>query len=622
MTAPTKRPSKLLWKLFAGYAVLMVLALAAFALLTARELDTFHRSELTKSLRTQATTLRSLLRGKLDPGQSEQLDRIAKEVGEHEADGLRVTIIAVDGTVLGDSQADVARMDCHINREEVRAALETGWGESTRWSDTLDRELKYVALRVGSAEQPEGVIRVALAVNTIVARTLTAHRMIWTVAIVAMVATAAFALMLARLWTGPIRRITRVAASLSRGELTARAAVRGSDELARLARSLNEMGDHLANQLSTIDGQRKTLEALLDQLDEGVIVAGPDGRIILSNPAAAKLLHPRSAADSPARPWVGHPVEECVPQPELQGVLLGAEADSTDEVRLEIHRDGSTATLLARGSRIEMPSLLGDTPQGTSPAPPAVGRILTLTDITEIARTIQMKTDFVANASHELRTPLTAIRAAVETVLSIGPGEDSEGTKRWLRVIDRHSARLGMLVSDLLALSRLESTSRQARPAKLDLHKFCNELTEKWSVRIGEKRLHWTCATDDDLPSMTADGDLLRTVLDNLIDNAIKFTEREGSVAVTFIRVRNAVSVQVRDTGCGIPQQDQERVFERFYQVERGRSAGEGPAAENRGTGLGLSIVRHAVGMMEGHVALTSAPGEGTCVSVTLPDPG
>jgi len=653
VTHSPKGPSKLLWKLFAGHAVLMVVALAICALLIVRGLEEFQADELTERLKVQAITLRTLVRGRLDVAQSERLDHIAKEVGENEADGLRVTIIATDGTVLGDSQADVSRMESHRDREEIQAALDTGWGESTRWSDTLGRMLKYVAVRVGAEENPEGVVRVALAVRTIGARSQAARRMIWTIAIVAMVATGVFALGLARLWTLPIRRLTRIAARLSRGDLSARARVHGSDELARLAQSLNEMGDHLNKQMSTIDGQRQTLEALLDQLEEGVVVAGPDGKIILANPAAARLLHPEDAEHSAARDWVGRPIEQCVPQHDLQRLLLGAataqsrdreevvaarmgedasvgdgasiaaksEVRPSNEVRLDVHRPGGSATLLARGSDIEIPPrMVDDTTQGES-GKALTGRILALTDITEIARTIQMKTDFVANASHELRTPLSAIRAAIETVMNINADEDAESARRFLRIIDRHSARLEALVADLLALSRVESTSREMKPADIDVRRFCDELSEKWTGRVNEKRLHWDCVIPSDLRQMTADEDLLRMVLDNLLDNAIKFTDPGGHVSVTFRRERGAMAVEVADDGCGIPPQDQERVFERFYQVAQARSEAEGPQAENRGTGLGLAIVRHAVASMGGSVCLTGELGTGTRVTMTIPQP-
>ena len=641
MTQISKGPSKLFWKLFAGYTVLMTLALGACVLLIVREFEEFNAEELTGHLRAQAVILRSQVRGRLNIAGSKQLDRIAKEVGGNEADGIRVTIVAADGTVLGDSQADITRMDSHRDREEIRTALEKGWGESTRWSDTLSRTLKYVAVRVGSRENPEGVVRVALGVKNIAARAESVHRIAWTITIIALVAMVLFALGLARLWTMPIRRITTIASRISRGDLSARARVRGSDELARLAQSLNEMGDHLSKQLGMIDGQRRTLEALLYQLHEGVVVAGPDGRIVLFNPSAAKLLHPDDAEAWVADSWADRPIEQCVPQHDLQRLLLGGgrartsvdkasvtnsppaastlRDRSVSEVRIEVPSAGGPVVLLARASDIEMPSTTAGGNKPSVTGEPLTGRILALTDITEIVRTIQMKTEFVANASHELRTPLSAIRAAIETVMNIDTDEDAESAKRFLRVIDRHSARLEALVADLLALSRLESTSRQVKPATVDIRRFCAELSERWADPVREKQLHWECNTAADLREMTADEDLVRMALDNLVDNAIKFTAPGGHVVITFGSEQSNLVVEVADDGCGIPAQDQERVFERFYQVAQARSGSDGPEAERRGTGLGLSIVRHAVASMGGRVSLVSELAVGTRITITIP---
>jgi signal transduction histidine kinase len=232
-----------------------------------------------------------------------------------------------------------------------------------------------------------------------------------------------------------------------------------------------------------------------------------------------------------------------------------------------------------------------------------------------------MKTDFAANASHELRTPLSAIRAAVETLLNTDTNEDAESARRFMRIIDRHSARLEAVVADLLALSRLESPSRKTKPAAIDVHQFGGELSEKWAERVNEKRLHWDCAVPSSLRRMTADEDLISMVLDNLVDNAIRFTDPGGHVSVAFRRERDALAIEVVDDGCGIPSEDQERVFERFYQIAQARSAGEGPPAESRGTGLGLAIVRHAVASMGGKVSLTSQLGVGTRVLVKIPQP-
>ena len=636
-----KRPSKLFWKLFLGYALLVTSALVACVLLILREFEQFYAEELTEHLKAQAIALRSQVQGQVDVTHADRLDQIAKEVGGHEADSLRVTFVATNGTVLGDSQADAAQMEPHDNRPEIRTALSTGWGTSTRWSATLSRRLKYVAVRVGPTENPEGVVRVALAVKSVGAKTQSVRRIMWIIALIALVATVVFAFGLARIWTSPIRRITAIAGRISRGDLSARARVRGSDEVARLARSLNDMRDHLSQQLATIDGQRETLETLLNELQEGVIVAGPDGKIVLANPAAVRFVDSDSAQEPSAATWVGRPVEQCVPQHDLQQLLLSGgstrpreitEQDSqrassvptcrsVAEVRVELPAKGGAVVVLANASDITLPGTLTREGKSDSDVRPRIGRILALTDITEIARTIQMKTDFAANASHELRTPLSAIRGAIETLLGIELSKDAESAARFLGVIDRHSARLEALVADLLALSRLESPASEFKPMTVDWRRFGDELSAKWADAVGRKQLHWEWIAPPDLREVTIEPQLARLALDNLIDNAIKFTPAGGHVTVASKREHDQLTFEVADDGCGIPVEDQQRVFERFYQVAQARSGTGSERPEARGPGLGLSIVRHAVAAMRGAVTLTSEPGVGTRVIVTIPQP-
>lgn len=633
------RQSKLFWKLFLGYAVLTTLALGTCVLLILREYDEFYGEEIVESLRVQAQTLRSVVRGRLTPAHTHELDRIAKEAAKPGAHAVHITFVAADGAILGDSHADPADLDTHRDRIEIKAALDNGWGTATRWSNTAGRMMSYVALRVGPKEHPEGVVRVALGVATIGNRTQSVRKIIWTIAAIAITATALFSLGLARLWTMPIRRITAVAGRISRGDLTARARIHGSDELARLAESLNEMRRHLARQLTTIDHQRKTFEALLDQVQEGVIVAGPDGNVVHANPAAARLLHPDDAEHWVGLTWTGRPIEQCVPQHDLQRLLLADRitpsppGDSFEEanaeppgkrpeteIRIEIPNAASSLVLLARASTIRLPDPASDGRKtGDSSTSEVTGRILALTDISQIARTIQMKTDFVANASHELRTPLSAIRGAVETVLNIDVAEDAAAVKRFLGVIDRHSTRLEALVADLLALSRLEAPSSEFKPTTVDLRRFCDDLRDRWAHAIASKQLTWQCELASGLTRVTADVHLLGLAIDNLIDNAVKFTSPNGRITMTCNREDEALIIAVSDNGCGIPSQDHQRVFERFYQVAPDRSGGTSGQSEPRGTGLGLAIVRHAAAAMHGTVTLDSQVGVGTVVTLRIP---
>jgi len=443
---------------------------------------------------------------------------------------------------------------------------------------------------------------------------------VWSVGGAGLVVTVALAVGLARLWSRPIAHITAVARSLSRGDLSTRATVSGADEIALLAASLNQVRDDLVQQVQTIDHQRRTLESLLTQLGEGIVVAGPDGRIVLCNQEARELLLPDTAADNGHRDWVGRLVEECIPQLELQQLLLpGGSAAATPggtarEARVQIRGRSGPVTLMARASDFALPRPAA---QPEAEETVAGGRILVLTDITELARAIQMKTDFVANASHELRTPLAVIRASVETLLSLDPTQDPSRAITFLKSLERHTTRLEELVADLLELSRLESAQSPRQRSRVQLAEVFRELAERSAEAVASKQLRWETSMAAGFDgAVMVDPHLLRLTLENLVDNAVAFTGPGGTLRLSARTEADRVNIEVADTGCGIPPEEQERVFERFYQVERGRRGG---APRQRGTGLGLSIVRHAVAAMRGFVRLESQVGVGTRVTVTIP---
>lgn len=638
-----KTRGRFFWKLFFGNVVLLIAVIGTGVFLIAVTIDRFYAQDLTDHLKTLAETLRYQVRDSFDPAHAAELDRLAKSLGSSAPEKVRITLVLADGIVLADSEAGPAEMESHADRAEIIQALREGWGESTRWSKTVSRDMRYVALRVGPAERPLGVVRVSVAVRSIVARTQLVRHFLWMFALIGVAAAVILAMGLARLWSRPIAQITETARSLSRGDLSARADVRGSDELALLSRSLDRMRNNLARQMKTIDRQRRTLELLLTQLHEGVIVAGSDGRIRLFNPAAAKLLDVQPHPTSDGRAFDGLPVEACVRQPALRQMLQPNEAgpprsnssphgdsaslidasreSAIQERRLSVQRANGPVSLLARASDILLPRLDGAQTKGEYPTsddsehPAENGRLLVLTDVTELTRTMQVKADFAANASHELRTPLAAIRAAIETMATIDPATDPATAGQFMKVIDRHTGRLEEMVTDLLDLSRLESPTANFKKSPLQLDEVLGDLHARFAKSLRNKQLQWYVEVPPDAQSITASRHLLRLVLDNLVHNAIKFTDEGGRIGVVCRPAEGGVAITVEDNGCGIPPEEHDRVFERFYQVARAR------AGPTRGTGLGLSIVRHAVNVLNGDIRLESAPGRGTRLTFTIPHP-
>jgi two-component system, OmpR family, phosphate regulon sensor histidine kinase PhoR len=629
-------PGRLFWKLFLGNAVLMAAVLVSLGWLVVTTVDRFSARELTDHLRTQASTIIEATDGRFDTAHAADLEDFVRRLRAAQAEDIRYTLVLPDGSVLADSDADPAKMEPHGDRAEVRQALIHGWGEDTRLSQTLGRDLKYVAVRIGSAEHPFGVVRTAMPLRSITERTGAEHKPIWTIAFTGVVMVVLLALGIARLWSQPIRRIVLTAQNLSRGDLSSRVPEAGRDELGMLARSLNQMRGHLASQLETIDKQRRVLESILAQISEGVIVAGPDRRIVLINPAAVRLLGLSAAPTGNRGTFQGVTVRQCISQGELQQALIhapeengvgipsGGSSDAVlglQEIKLQLDGQNGHLSLLARACDVVLPgpSVVDDRREQQSR--PVVGRLLVLTDITELSQMIQIKADFAANTSHELRTPLSAIRGAVETLLEMDFADDPQSARRFLGVIDRHSSRMMAMITDLLNLSRLESSQDRFKPRTLKLPELLAELKAHYADLLAAKKLRWQADIAGPSTTIVANPYLLRLTLENLLDNAVKFTDEEGSIAVACRDAdrcpdgRTAVAIEVIDTGCGIPEEEQGRVFERFYQVERSRSGA------TRGTGLGLSIVRHAVAAMQGNVSLRSKVGEGTTVTITIPQP-
>jgi signal transduction histidine kinase len=614
------------WKFLGGITAVVILALGASFWMFTAEVERLRDRELTGEMLAEGRLLRH---GLGEGWAARNAQPIAGMVHALQDEGTDVIVMVTDGSVLVNTLG-APLAEKLLQQPESLQALREGFGESTRSGIHGSAASRTVALRVGSDADELGVVWLARPRWTFVAEAGHFKRAIMAIGVIALALILALDLVLTRRWAGLLRRLRHAAQSLSSGDLSARAEVSGSDEFALLAQSLNEMRRRLLAHTETIDQQRQTLESLLNQLQEGVIAAGGDGRIILINPAARRLLGlpvPDRAGDGFARPSV----EQCLPQFELQRMLstgsratdqsspvgeaVGMQNGGGDfgiraaERELQIDAPTGTVHLLARASELRLPNA------GGHDDATATGRLLVLADITALRQALQVQAEFVANASHELRTPLSSIRAAVETLLQMDLGKHDADAGRFVGMIDRHSARLTAMASDLLDLSRLQSATSRVKSEVLELARVLRDLSERFAEAVAAKGLDWQMECSGERRKIVANGRLLQLVLDNLVDNAIQFTERGGHVRLVCQAETQEVAFEVVDDGCGIPAPDLERVFERFYQVERARSGAR------RGTGLGLAIVRSAVTALGGTVRLESQFGRGTRVRVVIPQP-
>jgi two-component system phosphate regulon sensor histidine kinase PhoR len=548
------------------------------------------------------------------PRPDAEIDRLCKRFLEKpKGDGLapgsgtlpthgipeRLTVIASDGRVLGDSRSDPAQMENHKGptRPEVLAALEGRPGRFVRRSETLAADYRYVALPIRHEEAVAGVVRVAMPLAAVHESHAFIHEAILWSVVLGVAAFALLALLVNWIWSAPLKQITAVASQIASGDLEHRARVSGSDELALLGLALNAMRDHLARQIATITAQRENLQQVVTNLREGIIAVDASGKIVLANQAATDLLA-AGAGEVAGRP--------------LQAVVRASAVVDVYNRSMATRRPVSCQTEIdVRGRPCHVDVLALPLAGGTADI---VG-LVAVRDVTDLVRTAAMKAEFAANASHELRTPLATLHAAVETLAACDPA-DRESFARIVAMLGRHLKRLEDLTADLLALHAVESAKRELvrEPIRMD------SLQEAVRLQFAEAAARKGVTLEFNVPSpaetVTTDRKLVELVLQNLVDNAIKFTPAGGRVTCSMAREGGQARFRVADTGSGIPREDQPRVFERFFQSDTARSGD----ALARGTGLGLAIVKHVCERLGAKVSLESELGTGTTVTVLAPD--
>jgi len=431
---------------------------------------------------------------------------------------------------------------------------------------------------------------------------------IWLTAVFAAVTGTVLAFWLGKRLIEPIQALTQQSERIAAGDLTGKVYVDTRDEVAVLARTFNDMKERLAEQFTELENDRQQLRTILFGMQEGVIALDGEERILFANHRAAVLLGFQSQSA------VGRKLWEIVRQRTIYDMVrrvLGGEAACQGEMETETPE---ARFLLVRGVRL--------------PGPGLRGTVLVLHDATELRRLERVRQEFVANVSHELKTPLAVIKACVETLVD-GAVEDETNRGGFLQQIAEQADHLHALILDLLSLARIESGSASFEFEPVHLDPLVAECLERHSSRaIGKRQTleigyavngaaHKDPPASDSMPANPpiawADQEAVNQILENLVDNALKYTPEGGNIWVRYRGDGDQVVLEVEDTGIGIPERDLPRIFERFYRADKARSR------ELGGTGLGLSIVKHLVQSMHGSIRASSRPGKGTIFEVRLP---
>ncbi|MCU0485061.1 MAG: cell wall metabolism sensor histidine kinase WalK [Anaerolineales bacterium] len=576
------------WRIAFAYVLLILAAMLVLGAYLSRFIQQTYQDNLEAQLATEARMVGEMLRANLQPGSVDPptLDAEAQRWKQNLA--ARVTIIALDGVVIGESDEDRAQMVNHADRPEVIQALQAGIGSSVRFSHTVGYDMLYTAILFPSQDEPLVIIRLAMPLTRVQANVRQLQTVLLGATLVVALIAAALAAWLSGLTSRPIQRLTHAVRQLAGGDLSRNSIETNGDEVGQLTQAYNLMTTRLAEQFSALEAERGKLSAVLEKMTDGVLIVDEQGVVVLANPAAEEIfwLTAGKAAGQPLAAVLRH----------HQPYEMWRRCVESGQVQQETFDLNNRYSLQCQATPLS-PSLPGRT-------------LLLFQDITRQRQIEAMRRDFISNVSHELRTPLAAIKALTET-LRDSALDDPPAARRFLDQMETEVDALHLMVAELLELSRIESgrVPIQRLPTRpIDIIRTAHERMCLQAERAG---LNLEIVCSETLPLVLADATRMQNVLVNLLHNAIKFTPAPGQVVVGAEQDGEAVRFWVRDTGVGISADDLPRIFERFYKADRARSSS--------GTGLGLAIARHLVEAHGGKIWAVSQPGQGSTFSFTIP---
>ncbi len=586
---------RLLWQIYPSYLLIIILALLLASWATLRRTERLYRHQLDRDLRSQAILLgQSLLApdGRRLP--DEQIAALCDQLGEQLP--IRLTVIAPDGVVIGDSDDDPKRMENHLRRPEVQSVLKGKPQSMIRYSNTVAANMLYMAWPLYTEGELIMLVRVALPYREVEEAMQDAFRRLAGVTFLVLLFAAWVGLHVSKRLTQPLSDMRSGALRFSRGDLGHRLPLAGSGEMADLSAAMNQMAEQLERRLDQVSRERNTRQAVFDSMMEGLLAVDRERRVIHINRAAVLLL------DLEGREVKGVALETVIRNSDLQKLLSDAAKDEgAVEGSVEIPSAGGDRLLAIRGTALHG----GDGE--------CMGALVVMQDKTRVRHLEQMRQDFVANVSHELKTPITSIMGFVET-LQDGAAEDPQSRNRFLEVIARQARHLDAIVADLLLLSAAEHESRLGSVPleRVPLRPVLEAAVGICRVQAESKQIRVEIDVDSQLMAYLSPH-LFEQALVNLIDNAIKYSTEKSLVSISAAGIDHEIIISVRDTGPGIERLHLDRIFERFYRVDKGRSRQMG------GTGLGLSIVKHIVAVHKGRVDAESRLGEGSVFRIRLP---
>jgi two-component system phosphate regulon sensor histidine kinase PhoR len=522
-----------------------------------------------------------------DNSTPETLDRAAKHWGDLVK--ARITIIAPDGRVIGESQENRATMDNHLNRPEVIAALSHNQGSSIRHSDTAGYDMLYYATLIEIHNQTAAVLRLALPLQAVDARIAGLQQALAGITLLVTVIALLLTVLIANQTTRPIRELTEASHRMANGDLDIHFSIPTDDDIGQLSRALNRMAAQLRSEVEALQTERGKLTAILGQMTDGLVMVDHLGIVQMINPAAESMFNVEKEQA------IGQSLAGVLRQHQI--VELWKHTQESGEIQNTAF-EVSTRRVYLQGIAVPMQQeLAGNT-------------LLLFQNLTRQRYLETVRQDFVSNISHELRTPLAALKALTET-LQESALDDPPAARLFIQRMESEVDSLSQIVSELLELSRIESGRVPLNLRPTQAAKIIAPAVERLNLQAERAGLEVSVDCPEDLPLISADPSRLEQVVVNLLHNAIKFTPSGGHIGVSARLMPGAIVFSVHDTGIGIAEDDLPRIFERFFKADRARSGG--------GTGLGLAIARHLVEAHGGKIWVESTEGKGSTFSFSIP---
>jgi two-component system phosphate regulon sensor histidine kinase PhoR len=588
------KPKRLLWQLYPSYLLITLISLAAIGGYASRSMQQFYYAQVAEDLKASTRIIEEQVLASYKTGGSTGLDTLCKMLGT--AGQRRITVIDISGKVLADSQEAPRQMDNHSDRPEIIAAVKGGTGSEIRFSHTLGLNMMYVAIPLKDQSGIMAVLRIAKPVSAINKQLKSIYYKILMGGLIIAAAAALLSLGISRKISRPLEELRKGADLFADGDLSHKLPVANCQEIDAVAKAMNQMAGEIDERIRTISCQRNEQKAVLSSMTEAVLAVDSEQRLITLNDSAAEIIGvDRSHAK-------GRTLQEIIRNPALQHFVTNSLAgNELIEDNITLQKEGVEYFLQARSNALR-------DEQGQK-----IGVLVVLNDITRLRRLEQVRQDFVANVSHELKTPITSIKGFVETLLE-GAIKKPEEAKRFLDIIARQTDRMDAIIDDLLALSGIE---QQAEKAEIELEDGCIKDMFEAAIELCRNKAHakqieieLRCA---DKSVATMNRPLLEQAIVNLLDNAIKYSPSGSQIEIAATQADEQISITVTDSGCGIDKELLDRIFERFFVVDKARSRRLG------GTGLGLAIVKHIADAHNGSVTVESKIGSGSTFTLHLP---